>query len=161
MDRTLQILTVKDIIEIISEKKIEHQAEHDFEYNIHNSVLETHQVYASHNEVTRFFSNILNNSISVLKNLKGKINFHLFLYENYLKVETSDNGPGFPMQVMDNQLRNPLSFGKEKGHVLGLYIASKEIQKWSGNIKIFNNNGGVVSLALKSHKDNHDLSSFA
>ncbi len=118
----------------------------------------TYQAYACLSDLNRILSNIINNSMAALNgNSVKEILIQLTFKSEYLRIEISDNGPGFPNEVLVNNLSKPYSFGKADGRGIGLYSAHRIIQQWCGNLYLFNANGAHVAIDLPSVHDIDDL----
>jgi nitrogen fixation/metabolism regulation signal transduction histidine kinase len=64
-----------------------------------------------------------------------------------LRLTVSDNGPGFPPQILSRAFE-PYVTTKAKGTGLGLAIVKKIIDDHGGEIRLANDHGGEVSIWL-------------
>lgn len=80
--------------------------------------------------------NLINNAAEAFSEAgqeECKLEIRTSFSDNMLKLEVEDNGPGIPVDVMEN-IFNPFFTTKDKGTGLGLYIVNSELEKIGGEI---------------------------
>ncbi|MDP3935379.1 MAG: ATP-binding protein [Alphaproteobacteria bacterium] len=103
-------------------------------------------------------SNILKNSIEALLEIsnqpkfKPKILILLTLDNKNVTIKISDNGKGFPTNMIDTLLE-PYVTTKQKGTGLGLAITKKIIDDHNGKIELksLDHKGAEVTINLPLH----------
>jgi signal transduction histidine kinase len=90
-------------------------------------------------------SNLMNNSIEagaqelIIKSRRvGDIIF----------VEISDNGPGFPDEILESDLSTSKSIGKKSGNGLALRNAKRDLEALGHKFEIYNLKGACVKITL-------------
>jgi len=70
---------------------------------------------------------------------------------NLCEIRIADNGTGIPEKIKDKIFTEQFAYGDNRGSGLGLYIASKTIERYGGSIWAEDNfpNGAVFVLKLK------------
>ena len=66
----------------------------------------------------------------------------------YLRLELSDDGPGFPAMVLENPFE-PYVSNKAKGSGLGLAISRKIVSEHDGVISLDNQAGGGARISIR------------
>lgn len=66
-------------------------------------------------------------------------------------IKIEDNGIGIPDEIKEKIFSEQFAYGENKGSGLGLYIASKTIERYGGSINVGDNhpNGVVFTLLMK------------
>ncbi|HOL62784.1 MAG TPA: HAMP domain-containing sensor histidine kinase [Elusimicrobiales bacterium] len=96
----------------------------------------------------RALINILLNSKSFVPQKNGTIKMEITNEENYIVLRISDNGPGFPEEIL-SQIGPFKSTRIDKGGTgLGLYGSYEIVKKHNGIMKIYNSNGAVVEMKI-------------
>ncbi|MEF3280490.1 MAG: HAMP domain-containing histidine kinase [Elusimicrobiota bacterium] len=94
--------------------------------------------------ITRALLNILINSKSFLPEKNGVIKILIEESGNNLKIKISDNGPGFPKEIIE-KIEPFKSFRQdEKGLGIGLYSSYNIVKQHNGEFKIYNDSTGAV-----------------
>lgn len=99
-------------------------------------------------ELGAILSNLINNSIEASSDGQT-ISFTAKLEPATLFITLSDHGDGIPAEVQSQLLHRPVTFGKENGNGLGLYSASRIIQRWGGNFKIISDGRSGTTIEIK------------
>ena len=60
------------------------------------------------------------------------------MINNTIEVQVQDNGEGYPMSILSNDILKGNSIGKEGGQGLGLFHAKQEIEKYNGSFSLVN-----------------------
>jgi len=121
-----------------------------FENNAQNLV-----ILADREQISRALTNILKNASESIEQLKnkthqGKVIMILIEDEEFLKIKISDNGQGFPKNLLDRVIE-PYVTTREKGTGLGLSIVAKIMEDHNGELHLDNNKdgGAFIQLAFK------------
>jgi len=67
--------------------------------------------------------------------------------DGWLSIEVRDDGPGLPTNVIENAGRAPLP-PHASGSGLGLYLAHAAIGRLGGQLRLYNDHGGVAEIRL-------------
>ncbi len=142
------ISTLKELIE--SRKATHENIEYSFSHNIESFIFS-----CDITQLNQIFVNLFKNAEEALENLpiNKKINTNLILTEEDLEISVTDNGKGFPPNLIDKVTEAYLTT-RSKGSGLGLAIVKKIIQDHGGEIIISNsaNGGGCVKLIFERRK---------
>lgn len=107
------------------------------------------------NQIKQVFVNLLKNSVQAI-GCDGKITIDSYLdkVKKHIVVTISDNGPGFPSEMLQRDF-TPFFTTKHDGNGLGLPVCKKIINSHGGIIKIGNNpkQGSYVSVSFPIIKD--------
>lgn len=118
-------------------------------------VLDLPCLNADINQIKQVFVNLLKNSIQAI-GCDGKIKIHSRLDKerNHIVVTISDNGPGFPSEMLKKDF-TPFFTTKQDGNGLGLPVCKKIINSHGGIIEIGNNQnqGSYVSISLPVNRE--------
>lgn len=97
------------------------------------------------------FENILNNAI--IHGGADRIEINISSVDNICTIKIKDYGIGVPELIKDNIFNEGLSYGKNKGSGLGLFIAKKTIERYGGTIELRDNkpSGATFVIKLKRH----------
>ncbi|MAV87308.1 MAG: two-component sensor histidine kinase [Rhodospirillaceae bacterium] len=121
-----------------------------FENNAQNLV-----ILADREQISRALTNILKNASESIEQLKnkthqGKVIMILIEDEEFFKIKISDNGQGFPKNLLDRVIE-PYVTTREKGTGLGLSIVAKIMEDHNGELHLDNNKdgGAFIQLAFK------------
>ncbi len=68
-----------------------------------------------------------------------------------LAIEVRDQGPGFPLQVMEHAGKRTFP-AHANGSGLGLFLAERAISRLGGQLSLFNDGGGVARIVLPIEK---------
>ena len=104
--------------------------------------------------IERMFINTISNSLSFVPQ-DGEIMVKAFAAGDKVEIEISDNGPGFPEQMLKDGIKAFGTTRKESGGTgLGLYICGQVAAKHSGELTIANrpSGGAVVKISLPALK---------
>ena len=109
-------------------------------------------IFADREQISRALTNILKNaseSIEQVKsqNYQGKILIKLIETEEVFKVNISDNGLGFPVNLLDRVIE-PYVTTREQGTGLGLSIVGKIMEDHNGELQLDNNKDGGAFIQL-------------
>ena len=144
------LLEVNEVMqELIAEKKLMLRENSEIQI-VHESPGTKTFVEADQFEFSSMISNLLNNSVESL-NDKGTIKIKHSISElGQLDISISDNGPGFPADVLRRGGERGYTFGKSGGSGLGLSGARKFITDSRGHFQMENlaTGGAMVTLKL-------------
>lgn len=99
-------------------------------------------------EMMYALGNLIQNAIIYSKNLVTvKINFDEIF--SYIKI--SDDGPGFPKDILD-RLGDPYVSKNKKGMGLGIFIAKNLIENLDGKILLYNSKDNNAIVEIKFNK---------
>jgi signal transduction histidine kinase len=151
-DNTLSLQLIPGIIDkIITEKRIQYRS---FK-NISMDFSLTHSSfglfsYLNPHDFKRILSNLINNSVESLPDHQGNIVISCTSTPHHIEINIKDNGKGIPSHILSQLGRKGFSFGKEKGHGLGLFHAQQIVQLWSGQLLLSSvpNQGTTVTIQL-------------
>lgn len=132
--------------EVIREKRLLYPAL-NFEISIHTD-LDTTFAVSEKSLFARVLSNLINNAAEAQGNL-GNIRLNAFIEKFEIKIQISDEGPGFDASIIDRAGKVPGSTkGKNRG--FGLLAASRIVGGWGGKFEVRNlpNGGAVVEIFL-------------
>ncbi|NMC58594.1 MAG: PAS domain S-box protein [Candidatus Methanofastidiosa archaeon] len=95
------------------------------------------------------FENILRNAI--IHGKTDKIDIEIKSKDNNSNIRIIDYGKGVPDTIKGKIFEEGISYGKEKGSGLGLFIVRRTIDRYGGNIKVEDNkpNGTIFTIKLK------------
>ena len=112
-------------------------------------------ILADREQISRALTNILKNASESIEQLKnkthqGKVIMILIEDEEFFKIKISDNGQGFPKNLLDRVIE-PYVTTREKGTGLGLSIVAKIMEDHNGELHLDNNKdgGAFIQLAFK------------
>ncbi|NQV57225.1 MAG: PAS domain-containing sensor histidine kinase [Rhodospirillales bacterium] len=88
----------------------------------------------------------------------GRIALKLSIDENRPRIEVTDNGQGFPADLLD-RITEPYVTTREKGTGLGLAIAKKIVEDHSGELLIENRAGGGAMVIILLSEITGDINS--
>lgn len=112
-------------------------------------------------ELIRAFDNIIENSISALKNSKTKIITIGFVVEpGTVKINIVDTGPGVPEKIR-SRIMDPFFTTKDigQGYGLGLSLARAVIESFQGRLKCLpHSNGAHFQIQLPIEINTHRVS---
>lgn len=94
----------------------------------------------------RVFGNIIKNCIEAFAD-NAIIDITVNSENDIVKIIIKDNGPGFPMEKLEN-IDQPYFTTKKSGSGLGLAIIKKIVEEHGGKLSLYNDNGAVVEIAL-------------
>ena len=105
-------------------------------------------VLADTNQLRQVLHNVLTNAQDALSDATdARITITLTQEAARARMTISDNGPGFPPQILSRAFE-PYVTTKSKGTGLGLAIVKKIVDDHGGEIRLANNHGGEVSIWL-------------
>lgn len=140
-----KIELVSTLKELVESRKVTHEnIKYSFSHNIPNLIFP-----CDITQLNQLLVNLLKNAEEALENLpiNKEINVSLILTNEDLEISVTDNGKGFPPNLIDKVTEAYLTT-RSKGSGLGLAIVKKIIQDHGGEIIISNseNGGGCVKL---------------
>lgn len=103
---------------------------------------------ADEGDMMELFGNLLDNAF---KWTKSKIKISLSLNNNTLQVRFSDDGKGFPKDLIEElKLRGKRADQQVAGHGIGLSIVSNIVESYGGQLEIENSTeqGSIISFEL-------------
>jgi len=103
--------------------------------------------------LTRAILNILLNSRSAVPKHNGHIEIDLKNDDSNISIVISDNGPGFPKEIIDKIEPYKSTRIKVGGTGLGLFSTYEIVRKLNGSLRIYNNNGAVCEITLPLLKE--------
>ncbi|NMC76846.1 MAG: PAS domain S-box protein [Candidatus Methanofastidiosa archaeon] len=94
------------------------------------------------------FENLMRNAI--LHGGKDRIDIDISSKNKMCQIKITDYGKGIPEFIKDNIFEEGLSYGKNKGTGLGLYIVKKTIERYGGSITVSDNKpkGTIFTINL-------------
>ena len=99
-------------------------------------------------EMMYAIGNIIQNSVVYSKTL---VNVAIKLIDNDLLLKISDDGTGFPREILD-KLGEPYVSKSKKGMGLGIFIAKNLIENMKGKILFYNSKDGNAVVEIKFNK---------
>ncbi|RYZ83814.1 MAG: hypothetical protein EOP04_19235 [Proteobacteria bacterium] len=149
--RILDIGLLKnDIIDLISQKRLEYSVTDKIEFDINFSTnFEIVSAAVDQSWINRILSNLLNNSLEAIQE-RGKISVRSGYGQGILKIEIEDSGCGISPDRL-SKIQNQIIFsGKPYGNGLGLYHAKKKIESVGGSVQIVSveSQGTTVTLNI-------------
>ena len=127
-----------DILSFPSEKKL----------NISNKISLEGLKILYKDEVMYAIGNIIQNSIFHSKNV---VNAEIKMPKSDLILKISDDGDGFPRDILD-KLGEPYVSKSKKGMGLGIFIAKNLIENMNGKILFYNSNQGHAVVEITFNK---------
>ena len=118
-------------------------------YNFSSNVDECYIAFDP-NQINQAMVNLLKNAEESLETIKnGKINIDIVVNLQYVMIQISDNGKGFPPELL-NRISEPYLTTRTKGTGLGLSIVKKIINDHSGGMEFSNleTGGAMIKLTL-------------
>lgn len=94
------------------------------------------------------FDNLINNSVK--HGESKRIDISIEKKGEWCEITVRDFGKGIPPEIMGKLFTEGFSYGKKAGSGIGLYIVRKTIERYGGEVKVFNDNGAVFVIKLKS-----------
>lgn len=148
----------KSIIEIVAEKRIEHP-----DCVIHSKLNTVSPslciVEANDRELKRIISNLINNAVEAkTSNHDCEISVSLRAVSNFIIISISDNGCGFPAQILNRIGERGVSSVKANGRTgsgLGLFYAKVVVEQWKGHLKILSVAGKGATIEIWLPQKNH------
>jgi len=95
------------------------------------------QIFGNFYKLVVVFSNLIENSIEVMKN-NGVINIFAREGANFVMIDIKDSGPGFPPESL-KKVFSTLFTTKSGGNGLGLKVTKTIIESHGGTISVRNN----------------------
>ena len=89
-------------------------------------------------KIKQIFINLIKNAIEVMD--KGKIHIHIKKFNNHVKIDIMDEGPGMSKELLE-KIGEPFYTTKEKGTGLGLMICYKIVESHNGAISVQSKEG--------------------
>ena len=96
-------------------------------------------------EIMYAIGNILQNAIFYSK---SKINVEINYFKNYVNIKISDDGKGFPKDIID-KLGEPYISKNNQGMGLGIFIAKNLIENMGGKIEFYNSNANNAIVEIQ------------
>jgi two-component system, NtrC family, sensor kinase len=111
--------------------------------------VEEHPAFIVHlpeSMVRQALLNILLNAAEAIEQ-QGKITLSITLQSDTFMIQISDDGLGFPQEMLDYGIR-PFRSSRQRGTGIGLAMVQRFIKSMGGNIKLNNRtpHGAIVSL---------------
>ncbi len=98
------------------------------------------------NQITRVFTNLINNSIQAISK-NGKIEIHLTTQSNLIYIKFIDNGIGIPKELQDH-IFEPQFTTKSNGKGLGLAMVHQIVSNHNGEISLIKSKKQETCFAL-------------
>lgn len=111
-----------------------------------------HEVMALGNETEfkRIVSNLIDNAVEAI-NGSGSVTLRIGQTPTTAVIDVIDTGRGIPGAVLSQLGVKPVTFGKDKGHGLGLYHCFVTVRRWGGDVKIQTSpNGTRLTIELRA-----------
>ena len=103
-------------------------------------------VNGDENQLTRVFTNLINNSIQAISN-SGEIEIILNVKGNLISIEFLDNGSGIPKELQAH-IFEPQFTTKSNGKGLGLAMVNQIVSNHSGQISLLKSKKGETCFVL-------------
>jgi PAS domain S-box-containing protein len=94
------------------------------------------------------FDNLLSNSVK--HGESKRIEISIEKKGDISEITVRDFGKGIPEEIIGRLFTEGFSYGVKAGSGLGLYIVKKVIERYGGEVRVFNDDGAVFVLRLKS-----------
>ena len=120
----------------------------DKELSISNQMIGNAVKILYKDEMMYAIGNIIQNSVVYSKTL---VNVAIKLIDNDLLLKISDDGTGFPREILD-KLGEPYVSKSKKGMGLGIFIAKNLIENMKGKIIFYNSKDGNAVVEIKFNK---------
>lgn len=161
---TENTMLVALIDSIISEKRI--QSRDKMNIQIEGNLIEGYGLFADvcASELSRVFSNLIDNSIEAIDSNQGRIAISLECESRQngrelgeVKIRIKDNGKGIPPSILGKLGKTGVSYGKHSsfnGFGLGIIHAAQTVESYGGSIKFESEDGTgtLVTLSLPQSK---------
>ena len=108
--------------------------------------------------LSEIFKNVMENSIAHSDKDKVNIEVSLKNHDDKIMVNFKDNGPGIPDEVKKDIFKKGEKGDRSEGTGFGLYLVSRLVEKYGGNVNIEDNEpeGSVFILEFpKSEEDDY------
>lgn len=152
--QTIEIIS--KLSELLESRKI---LDEDIDYDFHSNIDELYFKCDS-TQLNQIIINLLKNSEEALENIqeKKKISLALNKIDNEIEISITDNGKGFPRDLID-KVTEPYLTTRSKGTGLGLAIVKKITQDHGGEVIISNSEtgGAVVKLIFEIAKQKRNV----
>ncbi len=116
--------------------------------NLYQDIDENAQIEANQNEFKHLFINLINNSIDAFNEkeiLERNIYIKCHIKDARVHIEVEDDAGGIPKNILKDIFQpNFTTKPEEKGTGIGLYIASKIVEKYNGVMKADNTKKGAI-----------------
>lgn len=147
-------LSIFDLL--ITEKRAQYaQLDIHFKTNIEKSIILPVQIPVE--DLTRVFSNLLNNAIDSLPQLKGEVSIDVHADTKNITVKIQDNGKGIAPEILNQLGSRGTTFNKSEGTGLGLAHAKEFVESHQGDfeIKSIVGTGTAVIIRLQNQNPHH------
>lgn len=138
-----------DIVSLVSElvdarKLISYNTSYSFKSNT-----DKFDLICDISQINQVMSNLMLNAEEALSetNITGKISIEIKAEGEILSISVSDNGPGFPKNILQNATEAYVTT-KSSGTGLGLAIVERIVQDHFGKVIIFNKIEGGATIKL-------------
>lgn len=137
---------------IISEKRIQIKGKRDIHFNL---IVDKSQysIFINFNpsDFKRILSNLLNNAMEAI-NKDGIIDLTISKNNEEINISISDNGRGIPKDIINKIGKEGFSYGKHKGHGIGLSYSIDKLREYHGNLTISSKEGigTLVKITIPS-----------
>ena len=135
------------IVNIVNEKKMEYQGK-NLNFILSDSTSQNSFVKLVESDFSRLISNLINNAVEAM-DFNGVVNISLKKLDTTIEISIKDSGNGFPLELINGEIRKGNTIGKENGQGLGLYHADETVRKFGGSLEISNHDeGAIVKIIL-------------
>ncbi len=138
-DKFLEKVKIADLIKINFDK---FNSDKKLTINNNSNLEEPEIIYKD--EIMYALSNIIQNAITYSNNV---ITVELKYYKTNLKITISDDGNGFPKDIID-KLGEPYISKNNQGMGLGIFIAKNLIENMGGNTNFYNSIEGKAVVEI-------------
>lgn len=99
--------------------------------------------------VQQILTNLIRNSINIMNDNAGEINIRSWHEANEVKVQVHDTGPGFPLPLLENELKpHQIITTSSHGLGLGLLISHRLATSIGGKLSLSNPDSGGAMATL-------------
>jgi two-component system nitrogen regulation sensor histidine kinase NtrY len=137
-----------ELISLVKAAVDSHRILHeDITYHFITSV-QALELLCDNTQINQVMVNLLKNAAEAIESSQNKtITIEIGQDANFLVIEVSDSGKGFPVELMD-KITEPYITTRSKGTGLGLAIVKKIVEDHMGSMEISNTPGAKVTLTF-------------